>query len=103
LCVVYRPLFSCVCVGKADESTRKSTNPHVLVCLTTKNGAIGSSQMAVRSRQMKKQDKKKKKKKKKRFIDNMTDLLLGKREKRTNSRKDGQTNKRVWKSIRRAT
>jgi hypothetical protein len=50
--------------------------------LTTKNGAIGSSQMAVRSRQMKKQDKKKKKKKKKkRFIDNMTDLLLGKRKK----------------------
>jgi hypothetical protein len=67
-----------VSVGKADESTRKSTNPHVLVRLTTKNGTIGSSQMAVRSRQMKKQDKKKKK----RFIDNMTDLLLWKKEKR---------------------
>jgi hypothetical protein len=68
-----------VSVGKADESTRKYTNPHVLVCLTTKNGAIGSSQMAVRSRQMKKQDKKRKKK---RFIDNMTDLLLWKKEKK---------------------
>jgi hypothetical protein len=51
---------------------------------------------------MKKQDKKKKKKKKKRFIDNMTDLLLGKRKKRDQLEKRW-TNKRVWKSIRRAT